>query len=32
MAAQSLNTAIIFGIVACVVAGIMGAVMIPDTE
>jgi len=32
MAAQSLNTAIIFGIVACVVAGIMGAVMIPDSE
>jgi predicted MFS family arabinose efflux permease len=32
MAAQSLNTAIIFGIVTCVVAGIMGALMIPGNE
>ena len=32
MAARSVNAAIIFGIVACVVAGIMGAAMIPPTE
>ena len=32
MAAQSLNTAIIFGVVSCLVAGVMGAVMIPASE
>jgi len=32
MAARSMDAAIIFGIVTCVVAGIMGAAMIPRTE
>jgi MFS family permease len=32
MAARSVNAAIIFGIVTCVIAGIMGAAMIPATE
>ncbi len=32
MAARSINAAIIFGIVTCVAAGIMGAALIPTTE
>src|SRR5262249_41872901 len=32
MAARSVNASIVFGIVTCVVAGIMGAAMIPGSE
>jgi hypothetical protein len=32
MAARSIDAAIIFGIVTCLIAGIMGTVMIPTSD